>query len=116
MATFLSSSDIETTDSLTTLPGQGARTGIRNKVVVDRTNEKSLPNSIKSNIPARVVFRVASAGESRAIAVTGAEKLEVGEMLYKPNFGGQVRLKAIFTPEANVKEVVEAVRLALSKL
>jgi DNA segregation ATPase FtsK/SpoIIIE-like protein len=69
-----------------------------------------LPGSIKSNIPARVVFRLSSAGESRAIDVIGAEKLEPGEIIYKPNFGSTISLKAIYTPETNAKEVVEAVK------
>jgi hypothetical protein len=46
--------------------------------------------------------------------VSGAEKLEPGEIIYKPNFGNQVKLKAIFTPEVNVKEVVEAVKNSAS--
>ena len=111
VVTFLISPDIEITDSLTALTGQGVRTGIHKIIVVDRTDGKSLPSSIKSNIPAWVVFRLSSAGESKAIDVIGAEKLEPGEIIYKPNYGGTVNLKAIFTPEVNVKEVVEAVKM-----
>ncbi len=88
------------------------RTGIHTIVVVDRTTGKSLPNSFKSTIPARVVLRLSSAGESKAVDVSGAEELELGEIIYKPNFGGTAKLKAIYTPEANVKEVVEAVKQA----
>jgi len=69
-----------------------------------------LPANIKGNIPARVVFRLSSAGESKAIDVSGAEKLQPGEIIYKPNFGEQVSLKSIFTPENKVKVVAEAVK------
>jgi len=94
------------------LTGQGARAGIHNIIIVERTNSKSLSSNLKSNIPARVVFRLSSAGESKAIDVSGAEKLQQGEISYKPNFESQMKLKAIFTPEANVKEIVAAVKKA----
>jgi DNA segregation ATPase FtsK/SpoIIIE, S-DNA-T family len=102
--------DVETEDAFTRLTAQGVRAGIHSIIVVDRTSGQSLPGMIKSNIPARVVFRLTSVGESRAIDVPGAEKLELGEIVYKPNFGSTTKLKAIFTPEDNVKEVVEAVK------
>jgi hypothetical protein len=57
------------TDALTTLSGQGARAGIHNIVIVDQTDGESLLRSIKSNIPARVVMRLSSAGESKAIDI-----------------------------------------------
>ena len=92
------------------LTGQGVRAGIHNIMIIERTNGKSLPANIKSNVPARVVFRLSSAGESKAIDLSGAEKLQPGEIIYKPNFGDEVKLKAIFTPESNIKEVVGAVK------
>lgn len=110
MITFLTFFSLENEDALVKLSSLGTRAGIHNIVVVDRTDGKSLPNTIKTSIPARTVFRLTSAGESRAIDVSGAEKLEPGELIYKPNYGSPVKLKAIFTPEANVKEVVDAVR------
>jgi len=110
LITFFNFFDIETEDALTMLTGQGVRAGIHNIIIVERTNGKGLSTNIKSNIPARVVFRSSSAGESKAIDVSSAEKLEPGEIIYKPNYGTQVSLKTIFTPEANAKNVVEAVR------
>jgi S-DNA-T family DNA segregation ATPase FtsK/SpoIIIE len=109
MITLFSFFDIETEDALTMLTGQGVRAGMHNTIIVERTNGKSLSTNIKSNIPARIIFRLSSAGESKAIDVLGGEKLQIGEIIYKPNFGDQVSLKAIFTPERNVKEVVEAI-------
>jgi S-DNA-T family DNA segregation ATPase FtsK/SpoIIIE len=105
--TFLSE---EIEDALVKLSSLGNRAGIHNIVVVDRTDGKSLPSTIKTSIPARIVFRLSSAGESKTIDVLGAEKLEPGELIYKPNYGASVKLKAIFTPEVNIKEVVGAVK------
>ena len=102
--------DAKTEDVLTMLTAQGARTGIHTIIVVDRTSGASLPSIIKSNIPARAVFRLTSAGESRAIDVSGAEKLEPGELIYRPNYGSAVKVNAVFAPEVNVKEVLEAVK------
>jgi DNA segregation ATPase FtsK/SpoIIIE, S-DNA-T family len=113
LITFFNFFDIETEDALTMLTGQGVRAGIHNIIIVERTNGKSLSTNIKSNIPARVVFRLSSVGESKAIDVSGAEKLQPGEIIYEPNFGSPLNLKAIFTPEINVKEVVEAVKKSI---
>jgi DNA segregation ATPase FtsK/SpoIIIE-like protein len=88
----------------------GARVGIHNIIVTDHTSGTMFPNTLKSNIPARVVFRMSSAGESRAIDVIGAEKLEPGELFYKPNFKATIKLNGVFTPEGNVKEVVQAIK------
>ena len=108
--------DVETEDSWIRLTAHSERTGIHSIIIVDRTTGASLPSTIKSNIPARAVFRLTSASESRAIEVSGAEKLQPGEAIYKPNFGNTANLKAIFTPEIDVKEVVEAVKQFSSKV
>jgi DNA segregation ATPase FtsK/SpoIIIE-like protein len=110
IVSFFDYFDVEREDAITRLTAQGARTGIHNIIVVDRTSRESLPGMVKSNIPARVVFRLTSVGEARAIDVSGGEKLEPGELIYKPNFGSLQKLDALFTPEANVKEVVEAAK------
>ena len=110
IVTFYTFSDEQIDDMITLIAGQGTRTGIHNIIVVDRTDAKSLPTNIKSSIPARIVYRLSSAEESRAIGVSGAEKLGQGEIIYKPNFGTPEKLNAVFTPEVNVKEVVEAVK------
>jgi DNA segregation ATPase FtsK/SpoIIIE, S-DNA-T family len=110
VVTFPDFFDVEIEDALVRLAAQGMRTGIHNIMVVDHTSGAGLPRMIKDNIPARVVFRMSSAGEARAIEVAGAEKLEPGEIIYKPNFGESRKLKAIFTPETNVKEVVQATK------
>jgi DNA segregation ATPase FtsK/SpoIIIE, S-DNA-T family len=108
--TFTTFFDDEVTDSLTRLTEQGVRAGIYNIVVVNRANSQNLPGNIKSNIPARVVFRMSSAGEAKAIGALGSEKLQPGEIIYQPNYGNTEKLKAVFTPEANVKEVVSATK------
>jgi DNA segregation ATPase FtsK/SpoIIIE, S-DNA-T family len=110
IVSFFEYFDVEREDAIIRLTAQAARTGIHNIIVVDRTSGASLPSMIKSNIPARVAFRLTSVGESRALDVVGAEKLEPSEIIYKPNFGSTVNLKMIFTPETNVKEVVGPVK------
>lgn len=102
--------DVELEDAFTRLTAQGARTGVHSVMVVDRTSAASLPALIKSNIPARVAFTLTSAGESRAIDGKAAEKLEPGEIIYEPNYRAPEKLKAIFTPEINVKDVVEVIK------
>jgi S-DNA-T family DNA segregation ATPase FtsK/SpoIIIE len=102
----------EVEDSLVRLTAHGARTGIYNIIVTDHTSGPTLRNTLKSNIPARAVFRLTSPGESKAIDVSGGEKLEAGELIYKPNYGSAEKLKAVFTPEINVNEVVKAVKEA----
>ena len=108
--TFLDVSALGTEYALVILTAQGIRTGIHNIIVVDRTRGASLPTMLKSNIPARVAFRLTSAEESRAKDAAGAEELEPGVIIYKPNYGTTEKLKAVFTPETNVKEVVAAVK------
>jgi DNA segregation ATPase FtsK/SpoIIIE, S-DNA-T family len=110
VVTFGDFSGVEIEDALVRLTSQGAKAGIHNIIVTDHTSGAILPSTIKSNIPARVVFRLSSVGDSRAIDVQGAEKLQPGEVIYKPNYGNPEKLKAVFTPEANVKEVVEATK------
>jgi DNA segregation ATPase FtsK/SpoIIIE-like protein len=114
IVSFFDYFDVEREASIIRLTAQGARTGIHNIIVVDRTSGASLPSMIKSNIPARAVFRLTSAAESKAIDVSGGEKLEPGELIYKPNYGNTVKLKAVFTSEVNVKEVVKAVKKSSS--
>jgi DNA segregation ATPase FtsK/SpoIIIE, S-DNA-T family len=113
IVSFFDYFDVEREDAIIRLTAQGARTGIHNIIVVDRTSGASLPSMIKSNIPTRAVFKLTSAGESKAIGVKGAENLQQGELLYKPNFGDEVKLKAIFTPERNVKEIVEVIKKSI---
>lgn len=110
IVTFSDAYSIETEDALVRITPHGARAGIHSIIVTNHTSGASLPGMIKSNIPARVVFRLTSAGESRAIDVSGGDKLEPGKIIYKPNYGATAKLNAVFTPETNVKEVIEAVK------
>jgi DNA segregation ATPase FtsK/SpoIIIE, S-DNA-T family len=97
--TFCNVNPVEVEDALIRLTAQGARTGIHNIIVTNHTSGELLPNMLKNNVPARAVFRLTSAGESRTIDVGGGEKLELGELIYKPNYGSMEKLKPIFAPE-----------------
>jgi len=57
--------DMETEDALTMVTGQGVRAGIHNIIIVERTNVKSLPVNIKSNIPARVFLGCLQQGSQK---------------------------------------------------
>jgi hypothetical protein len=62
--------------------------------------------SLRNNLLPSLFLGDHSAGEARAIDASGAEKLEPSQLIYKPNYGESTKLKAIFTLESNVKEVV----------
>jgi S-DNA-T family DNA segregation ATPase FtsK/SpoIIIE len=102
--------DIETIYSLTRLTSDGFKTGIHLFLFANRLNDGTVSPYIKANVPARAVFNVTSAQESKYGGVKGAENLGVGEMLFKQGNAEPEKLTTIFTPEVNIKEVVEAVK------
>lgn len=65
IVTYVAFIDDEIEEALILLTEQGLRSGIHNIVVANRANGESLPQSLKSNMPACVVFRMSLAGESR---------------------------------------------------
>jgi DNA segregation ATPase FtsK/SpoIIIE-like protein len=109
---YLRYSDLETTFSLARLAAGGARAGIHLCIITNRMNDQNLSPDIKANIPSRAVFTVTTAQESKFAGVKGADNLSEGEMLYKQGNAEPKKLTTIYTPEVNVKEVVEAVKNA----
>ena len=73
-------------------------------------SDKNLSADLKANIPSRAVLRVTSGQDSRLAGVKGAENLGLGELLLKAGNLEPKKLSTIFTPEANVIELVEAVK------
>jgi DNA segregation ATPase FtsK/SpoIIIE-like protein len=108
IVTFSDWVDVETTDSMQLITSTGLNAGIHLFIVANRTSDKNLSPDIKANIPNRAVFTVTSAQDSRLSGVQGAESLEEGEMLYRKGNSEPKTLTTIYTPEINVKEVVEA--------
>jgi S-DNA-T family DNA segregation ATPase FtsK/SpoIIIE len=102
--------DVETFDSMALLSSTGPKAGIHLFVVANRLSDKNLSQDVKANIPTRAVFTVTSSQDSKLAGVKGAEELEIGEMLFREGNAVPQRLTAIFTPDANVRQVVEAVK------
>jgi DNA segregation ATPase FtsK/SpoIIIE-like protein len=109
---FCNWKDVETTDAMTFLTSAGLNAGIHLFIVTNRMSDNNLSADIKANIPNRAVFTVTSAKDSKLAGVKGAENIKQGEMLYRQGNSDPKKLTTIFTPEANVKEVVEAVKQA----
>jgi DNA segregation ATPase FtsK/SpoIIIE-like protein len=107
---FCEWADIETTDSMKWITSTGLNTGTHLFIIANRMNDKTVSPDIKANIPNRAVFTVTSAQDSKLTGIIGAEKLKEGEILYKQGNSDPKKLTTIFTPEVNVKEVVEAVK------
>jgi DNA segregation ATPase FtsK/SpoIIIE, S-DNA-T family len=112
---YCDSADVETTYSMAWITNTGLKAGIHLFIVANRTRDKNFSADLKSNIPNRAVFTVTSAQDSRQTDVKGAENLKEGEMLYKQGNSDPMKLTTIFTPEANVKEVVGAVKESSAK-
>jgi DNA segregation ATPase FtsK/SpoIIIE-like protein len=104
--------DVESNDAMQQITSTSLRTGIHLFIVTNRMSEKNISVDVKSNIPNRAVFTVTSTQDSQVAGVKGAENLKEGEMFYKTGFQEPMKLKTIFIPEVNVKEVVEAVKAA----
>lgn len=100
----------EITDALIRITSLGSRGGIYNFIVVNRLNDQSISSPIKANIPAKLIFKMSSVTESKLVGVRGAEKLELGEAIYKDNNGDVLKLMTIYTPEINIKGIVEEVK------
>jgi DNA segregation ATPase FtsK/SpoIIIE-like protein len=108
--------DVETTDSMKWITSTGLETGTYLFIITNRMNDKTVSSDIKANIPNRVVFTVTSAQDAKLAGVKEAENLKEGEMLYRKGNPDPKKLTTIFTPELNVKEIVEAVKHAASSL
>jgi DNA segregation ATPase FtsK/SpoIIIE-like protein len=101
---------------MTWIISSGLKAGIHLFIVANRMSDKNLSPNIKANIPNRAVFTLTSAQDSRLSGVNGAETLKEGEMLYEKGNVDPKKLTTIFTPEANVKEVVEVLKKLLLTL
>jgi DNA segregation ATPase FtsK/SpoIIIE-like protein len=106
---------IETTDAMTFLSSTGLRAGVNLFIVTNRLGNNNLDPDIKANIPTRAVFGVTSSQDSRLAGVNGAESLKEGEMIFKAGNKDQQKLTTVYTPETNVKEVVEVVTKSQSR-
>lgn len=87
--------------------------GIHLVIATQRPSVDVITGLIKSNIPSRIAFSVASNVDSRTIIDTaGAEKLlGKGDMLYKPvELSKPLRVQCCFVSDAEIERVLDAVR------
>lgn len=86
--------------------------GIHLVIATQRPSVDVITGLIKSNIPSRIAFSVASNVDSRTIIDTaGAEKLlGKGDMLYKPvELSKPLRVQCCYVSDAEISRVIEAV-------
>ncbi|MEZ6184201.1 MAG: DNA translocase FtsK 4TM domain-containing protein [Planctomycetota bacterium] len=99
--------------SITRLAQKSRAVGIHVVLATQRPSVDVITGVIKSNLPARIAFRVASKVDSRTILdSSGADKLMgQGDMLFLPPGRGQpIRALGALVTDAEVNRVVEALK------
>ncbi|MBP1931892.1 DNA topoisomerase 3 [Ammoniphilus resinae] len=82
--------------------------GIHMVIATQRPTKKVLSPTIKSNLPVRVAFSVASTADSMTILdEPGAEELlGKGDMFYQPKDSGKIRLQSAYVSDQEIERVV----------
>jgi len=103
----------EVEESICRVAQMGRAAGVHLVVATQRPSSDVITGLMKSNIPSRIAFAVASAMESRIILdAGGAEKLVGrGDMLYAPLGGGKAkRIQGCFITDEEVQRVVTFIK------
>ena len=103
----------EVEDSICRIAQMGRAAGMHLIIATQRPSANVITGLMKTNIPSRIAFSVASAMESRIILDTmGAEKLVgKGDMLYAPIGSGKpLRVQGCFVTDSEVESVAEYVK------
>lgn len=108
----------ETERSITRLAQLARATGIHLIIATQRPSVDVITGVIKSNLPARVAFMVASGMDSRVIIdKPGAETLlGRGDMLYQaPDAPAPVRLQGVYVSDGEIQRLVTSWRVNAAK-
>ncbi len=113
MADLMLYAPAEMEDTIARLAQMARATGIHLVLATQRPTVDIITGLIKSNVPARVSFAVASAVDSRVILDTaGAEKLlGRGDMLFlPPDRAKPLRLQGPFVSDGEIKKLLDFLR------
>lgn len=97
-------------DSVSRLGGKARACGIHLLIGTQRPSADVITGIIKSNIPARISFKVAGSTEVSIIGTKGADKLlGKGDLLYLPTGGALVRAQGAFVDASEITDVINYV-------
>lgn len=111
-ADFMSIAKNEIEDKIRRIAQKARAAGIHLILATQRPSTDVVTGTLKSNLPARIAFKVASRVDSEVImGATGAEKLlGYGDMLYKPTDSGSQRIQGCFIDTAETKNIVNFIQ------
>ena len=113
MADMMMVAGKEAEESIVRIAQMGRAAGVHLVLATQRPSADVITGLMKSNIPSRIAFAVASSLDSRIILdITGAEKLVgKGDMLWYPlGLDKPLRVQGCFISDEEVSRVVESVK------